>query len=443
MRFAYLDNFRGFTETTIPLYDVNFLVGENSTGKTSLLKMARLFSTPKLVMGSDFPAGEEVTLGHFGELVSAHATDQTYFRLGMIEDHTYKKSFGAHGVLLTYIQESGQLKIANLTCTIGDKELTIKVEGKKYFYRSDPAAPYKRTQDLPVRLSKWAALHADKKATFREFSPPKMFGSEELPLAVVLSFASSAAPDKASSKRSSFSFHVPHFGPPLIWIAPIRTPPRKTYDEPHTLFSPEGQHTPYVIRRMLASSEEASKFHSFMERVGKSSGLFTRIDLKYFGSKTDPAAPFEVDAYLSGDKPLSLGWLGYGVSQSLPVLVEILDRPKDSWFAIQQPEVHLHPRAQASLGDAFFEMAALDKKRFLIETHSDFTIDRFRMNYRRKRSKTESKDLPTSQVLFFERTGGENVATSIPIDVAGNMSSQQPDSYRDFFVKEQIGLLGG
>jgi hypothetical protein len=167
MRFAYLDNFRGFTKTTIPLYDVNFLVGENSTGKTSLLKMARMFSSPRLVMGSDYP-GEDVSLGqHFGELVSAHSADHRYFRLGMIEDHIYKKSLNAHGVLLTYIQEAGQIKISQLTCTIGDREVTLKIEGKKYFYRNDPSAPYKRLQDLPIRLSTWASIHSDNKSQLR------------------------------------------------------------------------------------------------------------------------------------------------------------------------------------------------------------------------------------------------------------------------------------
>jgi predicted ATPase len=189
---------------------------------------------------------------------------------------------------------------------------------------------------------------------------------------------------------------------------------------------------------MLASAGEAKRFHSFIDRIGKSSGLFEKIDLKYFGSQTDPTSPFEVDAYLH-DRAISVGWLGYGLSQSLPVLVEILDRPKHSWFAIQQPEVHLHPRAQAGLGDAFFEMAALDNKRFLIETHSDFTIDRFRLNYRQKRGK--GSFVPSSQVLFFERSGGKNRATSIPVDSDGNMSSNQPDSYRDFFIKEQVSLL--
>lgn len=35
----YVDNFRGFSDAYVPLTDINFLVGENSSGKTSLLSL--------------------------------------------------------------------------------------------------------------------------------------------------------------------------------------------------------------------------------------------------------------------------------------------------------------------------------------------------------------------------------------------------------------------
>ena len=146
-------------------------------------------------------------------------------------------------------------------------------------------------------------------------------------------------------------------------------------------------------------------------------------------------SPFEVNALLD-DRALSLSWLGYGVSQSLPILVEMLDRPRGTLFAIQQPEVHLHPRAQASLGDVFFEMATHDKKKFLIETHSDFTIDRFRLNYRRE------GPTPTGQVLFFETRDKRNTVTPIPIGDDGELPADQPPGYREFFMNEQVRLLG-
>jgi predicted ATPase len=130
--------------------------------------------------------------------------------------------------------------------------------------------------------------------------------------------------------------------------------------------------------------------------------------------------------------------MGYGVSQSLPIFVELLDRRKGSWFAIQQPEVHLHPRAQACLGDVFYEMSALDDKKFIVETHSDFAIDRFRMNYKDRKYRKKS---PKSQILFFERRDGQNTIIAMEIDDNGELPQDQPESYRNFFIREQLRLL--
>src|SRR6266700_2651669 len=88
--YLFVDNFRGFTDTCIPIADVNFLVGENSTGKSSLLGLIKLFSGPGFLMGQDF-SDDVVGFGHFLDVVSANSTDQTYFRIGFTSDLTERK----------------------------------------------------------------------------------------------------------------------------------------------------------------------------------------------------------------------------------------------------------------------------------------------------------------------------------------------------------------
>ena len=41
MKTLYIDNYKGFVDTYIPFEDVNFLVGNNSTGKTSIVNLIR------------------------------------------------------------------------------------------------------------------------------------------------------------------------------------------------------------------------------------------------------------------------------------------------------------------------------------------------------------------------------------------------------------------
>ena len=42
MKTLYLDNYKGFVKTFIPCLDVNFFVGENSTGKTAILNLLNI-----------------------------------------------------------------------------------------------------------------------------------------------------------------------------------------------------------------------------------------------------------------------------------------------------------------------------------------------------------------------------------------------------------------
>ena len=66
MKCIFVDNFRGFKETIVPLKDVNFLVGENSTGKSSLLGLIKLINSPRFWMrsGGEFDCKSSGKMGH-------------------------------------------------------------------------------------------------------------------------------------------------------------------------------------------------------------------------------------------------------------------------------------------------------------------------------------------------------------------------------------------
>jgi len=212
-------------------------------------------------------------------------------------------------------------------------------------------------------------------------------------------------------------------------LAPIRTKPRKTYDEPQYAFSSEGGHTPYILHRTLSRDK---RFMGSIRKIGEASGLFRTLKTRNFGKGRGD--PFQVRIVLDKGS-FNVTNVGYGVSQALPVIVDLLRTPPGSWISIQQPEVHLHPRAQAALGDLIFALARSDKKIFLIETHSDYMIDRYRVQLRKSTTK------PSSQILFFERKNGKNSVTVLPLSEDGELPIDQPKSYRQFFIKEQMEML--
>jgi len=433
--FLFVDNFRGFRNTSIPIIDVNFLVGENSTGKTSILSLLKLFSGPSFLMGQDFD-DEGVSFRHFSDMVSIHSDDPSYFHVGFAAEYQEKKKAekSLTGWLFTFREHQGQPRLSKCTFCRGKERITLKFGNVLSFKTTECSALSTAHQIIEAMRSEWVEEHSIKTNGYVKLDAPSGFGSR-IPVLIALSLVGDMTRKKG--KKHDHVIYPPDIGfapPSLTWFGPIRTEPKRTYDELLLDFSSEGRHTPYLIRRMLKSKTQATKFKAFIEKVGRASGLFQDVRIQQFGRGANPR--FELDIVID-DQVLNILNVGYGVSQSLPLIVEFLTRPNGTFFAVQEPEIHLHPRAQAALGDVLFEMATTDQKRFLVETHSDFAIDRFRMSYKKGKAKQ-----PDSQILFFERQDKHNIVTSLAISDTGELPADQPESYRQFFVREQMNLLG-
>ena len=70
--------------------------------------------------------------------------------------------------------------------------------------------------------------------------------------------------------------------------------------------------------------------------------------------------------------------VGVGVSQLLPIVVMSLLADAPCLLVFEQPELHLHPKVQARLADFFFSLSLLGKQ-CLLETHSEYLVERFRL----------------------------------------------------------------
>jgi predicted ATPase len=98
--------------------------------------------------------------------------------------------------------------------------------------------------------------------------------------------------------------------------------------------------------------------------------------------------------------------------------------------------VHLHPRAQAELATLFVELIKHVGVQLVVETHSDYLLDRIRTDLR------DRKDLSPEDIaiLFFERKGLDVKIHELSLDEQGNLKNV-PASYRKFFLDEEQRLL--
>ena len=414
MEYLYINNYRGFSDMLIPIVDVNFLVGENSTGKTSIMSIIYLLSDINFWLHQQFNT-HEVQLGNFDEIVS------------------HKKG----GVCKSF--EIGLFDLRDNSVTSATYFCFIEKDGipkarKFYFYSEDLISQFIISSNTvkykqgnhKVKKSEIISLCRKWKQE-KEIGYKKLKEDKKLRHFRVFDLIRNIHNPK-TDKYKPGTFFFPSVGD-IYWIAPIRSKPLRTYDALRSNYEPSGEHTPFLIKNILEGNKKyKSHFLKILNNFGKESSLFDSISVKRYGSSR-----FSLDINID-NKILNIKNVGYGVSQCLPVITEILVNAGDG-FAIQQPEVHLHPKAQSALGDIVYSFANNQKTKFLIETHSDFTINRYRKN-------CSLKTKINSQVLFFERTKNGNKVAPIEIMKNGQYKrSRALAKYRNFFIKEDIELL--
>lgn len=75
----------------------------------------------------------------------------------------------------------------------------------------------------------------------------------------------------------------------------------------------------------------------------------------------------------NGSDMVNIADVGFGVSQTLPVLVALLVAKPGQLVYIEQPEIHLHPRAQTTMAQILAD-AAMRGVRVVAETHSSLLL---------------------------------------------------------------------
>lgn len=120
---------------------------------------------------------------------------------------------------------------------------------------------------------------------------------------------------------------------------------------------------------------------------------------------------------------VSVADVGFGVSQTLPVLVALLTARPGQIVYLEQPEIHLHPRAQLALADVLVD-AASRGVRVIAETHSSLVIRGIQTAVAERRVKAE--DLSFNWFGRDPLTGFQTVTTA-DVDQSGRFGEWPVD----------------
>lgn len=442
-----LQNFRCFRDRqTARLAPLTLLVGENSTGKTSFMAMIRAlwdaayrdqipdFKEPPYDLGSfDEIAHHRGSRGGRAETFDAEFEEtSTYLTKQKGKEITgckFSITFRRNGTVpIPSVRRIAQGNLSLEQHFEINSKTKLQIGTRRGIWEYEiPEASIDLTQNIirPFLNYFYYASHLESKFVSSSATNKKHKNLTKQEQRDVEEFAWSIARHRESRPYAS---------------APVRSKPHRTYDPARPSPDPEGDYVPMHLADLYFRHKDTwGTLKEKIEQFGQAAGLFDEISIKSMGDRE--GSPFQVQirkygGALKGPERNLLD-VGYGVSQILPVITELLRDSTPQIFLLQQPEVHLHPSAQAALGSLFCQVAT-HSHQLIVETHSDHILDRVRMDVRDGEGCLRPDDV---SILFFERKGLDVQIHSLRLDEHGNILNTPPN-YRRFFMEEQERSLG-
>ena len=433
----YLENVRSFEGWhEINIAPATVLLGENSAGKSTLLGMLSVVHQDGFPFGGNFFNQFPFEFGGYKTLANNKKT-LTHFSVGFQTEtpnrfapHRSKleKKMISTGLIAAFRNNDGLPVPCHIFTWMGD----IAVEYvEKDYERIDRVSQCGFGSNIQV-----------KRVTEPNFEQQGLT-SQKL-FRAIYEFNEKVKKSKNSEATAENDFDHLEFvmrvgrsmrfgGESAMAFAPMRSRPKRTYDQLSDEFSPEGDHVPLLLARATdPNNKQAKALHEAIRDFGNYSEMFTDIGVKQLGRGSGD--PFQVQVK-NGAKSTNIVDVGYGVSQILPLIVDAQRANSKTLLLLQQPEVHLHPKAQAALGSMVKDWVFKGNKTVVVETHSDYLVDRLRLEV--KRGHLKQSDV---KIFFLEKKGTNTTLNVLEVDGQGNVLNA-PDGYRDFFLREQLALL--
>lgn len=209
----------------------------------------------------------------------------------------------------------------------------------------------------------------------------------------------------------------------ILVLPPFRGYPQRLYTDttepnPLSLFINESQQiVPYYYDSDKDIIREGSLEEAFNFWIVDHFEIADKVIVE------EPISGLATEIYLQKNKKkLPIINVGFGISQILPVIFLLLEQDNDKIMIVDEPEIHLHPSVQSKLADFFFSMAVTGRK-LIIETHSEYLIDKLIYLSIKNENKKDSFKL-----MWLKRINHESKAEEIEFDEFGYLINP-PDGF--------------
>ncbi len=237
------------------------------------------------------------------------------------------------------------------------------------------------------------------------------------------------------------------------FIGPFRTPPERRYafgGFSGSRGGPSGeQAVDLLITEALLKPNGPRSLHGALSFWIRHLKLAESLDVKDIAKRLNL---FEVDIAGAGaGTKANLADVGFGVSQALPVLVQGLLMRTGGIYLVQQPEIHLHPDAQAGLADFFIYLASYGVIT-VVETHSEYLLLRLRRRLAEGTGRLvvagstierrEIKPLTTRDVAVLLTGSGDGEARVEQLEIGDSFQFENlPTGFMSQALDDRVALL--
>ena len=411
-----IKNFKSLADTgNLEMKPLTILVGPNSSGKSALFKA--LLALKQTAESRDLQSplvvnGDYVKLGSYRDFIYGHDLRRmfciearlggdspftatlreelsTFYKTPQYKNQTSQKTLPSSSesigfeVGFQYNKGNQQVQVKTVAATDGSLNLLRATRDRRGIY--EVKTPLSKGD---FELNKFYLLKPDVSSFHSDQGKSELEGMMSAFLAETLLI-------------SPFGDFVQGLLSSIRYLGPLRAAPERFYiaggETPQDV-GLAGERAVDVLR--MQSLLVGSESKELMSRVGEWLKRFGfSLEVKFSKASSSVYEVLFVDP--NTNIPINIADVGFGASQVLPVIVQGFYSPPGSTFLIEQPEIHLHPKAQATLGDLLVDLSKQDKqdKQAIVETHSEHIINRVQL-----RIADETIDRSDVAIYYFEST---------------------------------------
>ncbi len=426
-------NFKSWPEANLDLAPITGLFGINSSGKTSILQFLLMLKQTREATDRAITfllEGPYVSLGVPRDVVRGHADEASIeFELGLklprelvIQNPAGRRtdaiarsdvlslSFEAmvrdgrvFGRRLSYRLENGTFKIKPKDGDSTKFVLSSETDGQFEFTRTQG-----RPWDLPGPIKCYA--FPDQARTY--FQNATFLSDLEL--------AFESAMDK------------------IFYLGPLREYPQRDYRWSRSRPTDVGSKGERAIEAILAATDAEEKRNlkpkarlmPFQEMVAywlREMGLIHDFSVREIAAGSNRWQAWVMTR--QGGTEVLLTDVGFGISQVLPVVTLLLYVPEGSTVILEQPEIHLHPLAQAHLADLIIYAVKRRRVQVILESHSEHLL----LRLQRRLAEAEVIRQEDVRLYFCDAPNGVSRIEPLKLDLYGSILNWPKNFMGDAF----------